>query len=406
MNQQKLLELAGQLVVASAMNHQDEIETISKQLADELRHITPTQENGGGAYASPPLEKDTCGFLKFNNKEISKMPKSFRHTFRAEGQSICYRKRKRGKYYGSGSYEARYRRNGYNISVSARNLEELKSRFIEALHEADHKSRFPTVPTTFREFAMYYFEGFRQRKVRPETYRKNLQQLNNHLIPVFESTPLKFITPIQCQELLDDFVKRGFGRTAEELHTLLNQTFKMAIAHGIIERNPLNIVIKEKHKRIHGKRLTLEEEKILLTRTAGTRYQLLFAVALYTGLRPNEYHTAKIVGKFIEAVNSKRKTKEIEYKKIPITPMLRPYLEGVEELHFTRLEHMRNKLKEILPNHTLKDLRKTFNTHCEECGILPVARKFFMGHSLKELDEAYTEPSDEFLLKEGEKFKY
>ena len=86
--------------------------------------------------------------------------------------------------------------------------------------------------------------------------------------------------------------------------------------------------------------------------------------------------------------------------------MLRPYLEGVEELHFPRLDYMRNKMKEILPNHTLKDLRKTFNTHCEECGILPLARKFFMGHSLKELDEAYTEPSDEFLLKEGEKFNY
>lgn len=404
MNTQKLLELAGQLVLAGVKNHPEEIDEISEKLAAELRQ--KDKQKSEKESSSSPIEKDICGFLKFDNKEISKMPKSFRHTFRAEGQTIFYRKRKRGKYYGSGSYEARYRRHGYNISVSATSLEELRKRFIEALHEHEQKRKFPTIPTTFKEFSIYYFENFRKRKVKPETFKRNMHELNNHLIPEFESTPLKLISPVQCQELLDDYIRRGFGRTAEELHTLLNQTFKMAIAHGILERNPLNIVIKEKHKRVHGKRLTLEEEKLLLEKTAGTRYQLLFAVALYTGLRPNEYRTARIEGAFIVAINSKRKTHDIEYKKIPITPMLRPYLEGIEELHFPRLDYMRNKMKEILPNHTLKDLRKTFNTHCEECGILPLARKFFMGHSLKELDEAYTEPSDEFLLKEGEKFKY
>jgi hypothetical protein len=35
----------------------------------------------------------------------------------------------------------------------------------------------------------------------------------------------------------------------------------------------------------------------------------VFALALYTGLRPNEYNTAKIEGNFIVAVNSKRKNK-------------------------------------------------------------------------------------------------
>lgn len=404
MNKQKLLELASQLVLAGITNHTEEIEKISEKLAAEMRQNDKAKENGGEASAPPPLEKDICGFLKFDNKEISKMPKSFRHTFRAEGQTICYRKRKRGLR--SCSYEARYRRHGYNISISSTSLEELKKRFIEALHERESNRGFPSVPTAFKEFATYYFENFRKRKVTAETYKKNLQQFNNHLLPVFGSMPIKFITPAQCQELLDEFVKKGYGRTAEELHSLLNGTFKMAIAHGILERNPLAVVIKEKHKRVHGKVLTLEEEKLLLEKTAGTRYQLLFAVILYTGLRPNEYRTARIECKFIVAKNSKRKTRDIEYKKIPITPMLRPYMDGVKELSFPRLEHIRNRLKAILPNHTLKDLRKTFNSHCEECGIATIARKFFMGHSLKELDEAYTELSDDFLIIEGEKFKY
>ena len=132
----------------------------------------------------------------------------------------------------------------------------------------------------------------------------------------------------------------------------------------------------------------------------------MFAVALYTGLRPNEYKTARIEGDFIVANNSKRKNSKVELKKIPITPMLKPYLEGVTELKFTRLEQIRNKFNKILPGHKLYDLRTTFYTRCQECGVLPAARDEFVGHSLGELGNTYTDLSDEFLLAEGRKIDY
>ena len=65
----------------------------------------------------------------------------------------------------------------------------------------------------------------------------------------------------------------------------------------------------------HGKTLTKEEEKLLLEKSKGTKYQQIFALSLYTGLRPNELFTAKIDGNFIVAKNSKRKGKKVEYKK-------------------------------------------------------------------------------------------
>ena len=50
----------------------------------------------------------------------------------------------------------------------------------------------------------------------------------------------------------------------------------------------------------------------------------MFAIGLYTGLRPNEYKTAVVEENFIVANNSKRKNGKTELKKIPITPMLKP----------------------------------------------------------------------------------
>lgn len=67
---------------------------------------------------------------------------------------------------------------------------------------------------------------------------------------------------------------------------------------------------------------------------------------------------------------------------------------------------MRMKIKKILPNHKLYDLRTTFYTRCTECGVADVARDEFVGHSLGALENAYTDLSDDFLLREGNKLNY
>ena len=402
MNEQKLLTLASKLVLAGVTNNYSEIEKISEELAAELRQ--PNDKDGGGTNAPPPFEQDKIGFLKFNHKEILKMPKQFRRIFCVDNYIVHARRRKRSKY--GYHYEARYRRHGYNISVSSTDPEKLKEKFIEAINAAEQGESANKIPTTFHEFAIFYFDTFRSRKVKPLTLENDKYRYKNHLKPYFESMPIRSITPAKCQVLIDSFIKKGHYRTAEEVYSLLNCILKMAIAHGIIERNPLAVIVKERHQRQHGKALTKAEEQTLLTQTAGTRYQLLFAVALYTGLRPNEYYTARIEGDFIIAVNSKRKTHDIEYKRIPITQMLRPYLEGITELQFPRVEYMRDKFNSILPGHKLYDLRTTFYTRCQECGVAEVARMEFVGHSLGTLGDTYTDLSDEFLLKEGKKLKY
>ncbi len=376
-----------------------ESEEISSELAAELRH---TDENAHADNVCD-FERSYGGSLKFTNKEISKMRRAFKNTFCAEGQTICYRKRKRGRI--SCSYEARYRRHGYNISVSATTLDELKEKFIEAINAAVSGNEYPKVPTTFHEFAMYYFETFRIRKVSKATYKNDLYRYNRHIEPYLKSIPLSRVSPLQCQNIIDRLTEADHGKSADEIFSLLNAIFKMAIAHGIIVRNPMSVIIHDRHENEHGKSLTKDEERKLLRETAGTPYQLMFAVALYTGLRPNEYTTARIEGQFIVAVNSKRKNKKVEYKKIPITSMLRKYIDGVTEFKFYVLNRIREKFRSIFPDNKLYDLRTTFYTRCTECGVADAARDEFVGHSNGKLSDTYTKLSDEYLLKEGKKLE-
>lgn len=265
-------------------------------------------------------------FWRFSAKELSLMPKTFRKEFRTQGCTAHVRKRRSGK--NSWNYEIRYRRNGYNITASANNLDQAKHKFIEMLGSAEKcvKNKERTIPSTFDKFANYFFEKFYKRKVGESTFRVAMSNYKNHVAPHFGDMPLKSITADRCQELLDRLIDEDKVRTEENVFTMLNMIFKAAVKHGVMAHNPIDMVFHTKHEREHGKALTKDEERKLLEQTAGTPYQLMFAIALYTGLRPNEYKTAVIDGDFVVANNSKRKNGKVESKKIPITPMLAPYL--------------------------------------------------------------------------------
>ena len=345
-------------------------------------------------------------FWRFSAKELSLMPKTFRKEFRTQGCTAHVRKRRSGK--NSWNYEIRYRRNGYNITASANNLDQAKHKFIEMLGSAEKcvKNKERTIPSTFDKFANYFFEKFYKRKVGESTFRVAMSNYKNHVAPHFGDMPLKSIIADRCQELLDRLIDEDKVRTEENVFTMLNMIFKAAVKHGVMAHNPIDMVFHTKHEREHGKALTKDEERKLLEQTAGTPYQLMFAIGLYTGLRPNEYKTAVIDGDFIVANNSKRKNGKVESKKIPITPMLKPYVEDVKDFHFTRLEQIRHKFNGILPDHKLYDLRTTFYTRCMECGVAEVATKTFVGHALGGMADTYTDLSDEFLYTEGQKLKY
>lgn len=177
----------------------------------------------------------------------------------------------------------------------------------------------------------------------------------------------------------------------------------------MLRLNPLGMCYHRQHERKHGTAFTKDEETRLLSAYAGEPCQLPFALMLYCGLRPNELYTVTLEGDFIKAVNSKRKGGKVEHKRIPVSPMLAPYIADVGVIDVSAFPTDRVldiRLKKVLPNHKLYDMRTTFQTRCTECGVNETAIGVFMGNSIGKLKEAYTDLSDDFLLRKGAKLKY
>lgn len=381
------------------MNTQKKFDTLLQKI-EELETKLIVSDN-------PKPTTNENGFLKFTETEISKMPKTFRKTFRLNGATVHVRKRTDGRY--NCSYEIRYAKKPYDmhpISVSATTLEAVKQRFIDktkTLSTIPDNYAAMAIPTNFHEFAMFWFENFHKRKVVEGTYRRSVGRYNLYIKPLFEKRKVSEIYAPEIQRLLDSLADRH--RLEEDTHSLLNQIFACAVKHGLVKINPVGMCFHQNGERTHGTAFSKTEEEKLLNAYDG-KVRTALAIMLYTGLRPNEYATATLDGSFIKAINSKRKNGKIECKRIPITDMLRPYLQGVTELPKVTTCLLNKRIKAIFPEHTLYNARTTFQSRCTECGINETVIGLWMGNSIGKLKKAYTDLSDEFMLKEAKKFKY
>ncbi|MBQ7913742.1 MAG: tyrosine-type recombinase/integrase family protein [Clostridia bacterium] len=403
---EELTVISSKLMLA---NEKAEILRLVNDINNSIEKLIEKEKSG---LPIRPQAKSISGTLKFTQKEISKMATTFKKIFIANGLVAHITKRESGK--GSYCYEIRYRANGYKIEASSTDLVTAKKKFLAKTLPGEIEKYYigsienPKIPTTFDKFALYYFENYRKRTVAPSTYKNDCNRLKTQLLPYFKNIELKKIDPSSCQDLLDNLMEQGKAKTAVEAYNLLSCIFKNAMAHNLIFKNPLSIVLKPRYDQQNGTAFTLEEETRLLNALNGSKFNVLIALALYCGLRPNELETAQIDGEFIKAVNSKRHTKDknnIEYKWIPITERLKPFLQnGIPTL--PPLNAARKFIANIFPNHKLYDCRTTFYSRCKECGVDQRALNEYMGHSLGKVEKAYTDLSKEFLLKEGKKIKY
>lgn len=360
-------------------------------------------------------EKDTYdnsikkAFLKIN-KELKKMPTKIRDIFDQQWLEKHLRQKT------NGIYEIRCSINKVPISASGKTINSAAEDFIRKLIDLEQgiKKDLEEEKTQFNDFAEKWFVVVKKPTVKPNTYEAFYASYTTHIKPYFHNTPIKSITPMEIQPLFTKFIKAKTPKAAQIVKVLLNQIFRSAVAERLIERNPMDGVQLMKYQPRKGKSLTIEEEREFLLNIQGSRYELAFIFLLFGGMRRGELCSVRIEGGFLIVKDGKiRAGLEQTERRVPITPMLSRYLNNATKMQIKvalsyNVEMLTRYFKLFCPAHHLHELRHTYITRCQECGVPREVVSVWAGHAADKTmtSTVYTHFSDDFMISEGKKVDY
>ena len=368
-------------------------------------------ENESAPDASP-LNSSVSATLKFTLKEISmsRMSKTFKKEFIANGLVTHIVKRPSGKrgFY----YEIQYRRNGYYITASSKDIAEAKKKFLQKTEPEEiekYRKRDRPIPsaTLFEGVSEEWFL-YKKNKLCAKTYANYYSYYQRFLYQPFHGRAIADIKTIE----LDQVFSKVENRVYEDLRIVANSIFKYANLCGLIQSNPVTLVPFKKAERFPRRALTKEEQYLLLENLEKPEYapyRQCFLIMLYFGLRPCELQDARFEGNFLIARNAKRKGGKIEYKKIPICKQAREKLDIQDTAIVPHRTNVLNRIfKRIMgdENATQYYFRHTFATKCQEY-VRPDIVDIWLGDSPKRLvGKVYTHFSDEFMQEQMDKVTF
>lgn len=340
------------------------------------------------------------------------MPLEIKKTYRALKHTAHIRQR------ANGTYEIRCYTNGQAVSASSKNLAVAKQKFLEKLVLA--KNNKPVQKKhkliNFSNYAKKWLEITKKPYIKATTFKSYLQTFDKYIYPEFASRDIKNIKTLQLQSFINKFIEKGLNRTAKKIYQLLNALFSYAQADSIITTNPMQKVKLLPYEQEHGTPLTRKEEFLLLNylkKNPTDKYAQAFTFLCYTGLRRSELSTVEIVDGWIKCTTGKQRLgKKEKTRKIPISPMLNNVLPliDVELIKSIHVDSLTRTVKDYCLGHNVHDLRHTFITRCQECGIQRELVSLWAGHSadssITSLVYTHLEHFEQGQIEEMQKFSY
>ena len=130
------------------------------------------------------------------------------------------------------------------------------------------------------------------------TWQDYRYHIETNIVPAIGTLPLGDLKPLQVDEWLRGLRERGLGdRTIDYAHSVLRRALQFAVEWEILDRNPAGARFRAaKRKRTvkpGGKKIRFldpDETRRFLEATKGGAHEALYALAITTGMRPEEVY--------------------------------------------------------------------------------------------------------------------
>jgi integrase len=141
----------------------------------------------------------------------------------------------------------------------------------------------------FGEFVAEVYFPYYSRKWKASTRVNNMNRVSIHLVDSLGALELLSFRRDELQDVLDEKTRRGLSfSTVDHLRWDLKQIFDMAVAEGLVVRNPALLLFTPKEAAKPVRRVMNMKEVQLCFSVLGQRERLIAKLAIMAGMRPGE----------------------------------------------------------------------------------------------------------------------
>lgn len=194
-----------------------------------------------------------------------------------------------------GRYEARYvDRFGKRVSISGRDLKDVKRKFNEAIYENEREINIRD-NIKLNEWYEKWMNVYKFDVIRENTKSYYNGVFKKHISPSLGNMYLRDITQYQIKELIRKLGEQGYKyETKNKVRILLLDIFNKAIINDYVRKNPAKGITIKRDENKDIRVLSLEEQVSFFNCCKGTFYDNFFITALATGMRVGEIAALRI----------------------------------------------------------------------------------------------------------------
>ncbi len=143
-------------------------------------------------------------------------------------------------------------------------------------------------PAAFGPFVENVWLPFKTRRWKTSTREENVQRVNHHLVSMFGDRELASFQRDELQDFLDSKAPGLSYSVVDHLRWDLKAIFDMAVAEGLIVRNPALMLFTTKSAKKPVRRVMTISDVQRCFAVLGERESLICKLAILAGMRPGE----------------------------------------------------------------------------------------------------------------------
>ena len=175
-------------------------------------------------------------------------------------------------------------------SVSGKTQEEVRKKLSKIATEIDNRTYVKPSKQTLGEWLDIWLDTYVAYSVKPYTEDSYREACENHIKPSLGSVRLEELNAPQIQQLYNKLIRqKGLSaKSVKNVHGVLHRALNQAVKIGSLRNNPSDACDLPK---VYQKEIVpLEQEEIMkfLNAIQGNKFEYIYLVTLFTGMRQGE----------------------------------------------------------------------------------------------------------------------